>query len=137
MRANVQISPVPRLRSGAVMHPTPWSPYPATTPGPPPAPRRPTAIELGVLQGMFVLFLLPWFLLAIGGTMGLANTESTLAVLVVMAWWSYPVVAVVTSVFAWVLFGVRRLGPARWVNRVPLVWVLVGVVLLTWIWLAA
>ncbi|WP_155858787.1 hypothetical protein [Candidatus Blastococcus massiliensis] len=114
-------------------HPTPWSPYPATTTGPAPAPRRPTAIELGVLQGAFVLFLVPWFFLAIGGTMGLANWESILAAFVILAWWSYPLVAVVTSVVAWVLFGVRRLGAARWVNRVPLVWVLVGVVLLAWI----
>jgi hypothetical protein len=137
MQANVQISP---LRSAAVMHPTPWAPSP-WHPGMPPVPvrpsRRPAAIELGVVQGVFVLFLAPWLLLAVGGTMGLANTESGLAVLVILAWWSYPLVVLATTIAAWVLFGLHRLGAARWVNRVPLVWVAVGVVLLVWIWLAS
>lgn len=133
----MQISP---LRSAAVTHPTPtpWTPTPWGPVAPTaPEPRRPAAIELGVLQGVFVLFLLPWLLLAVGGTMGLANSESDAAVLVILAWWSYPLVILGTTIAAWVLFGMRHLGAARWVNRIPLVWVLVGAVLLTWIWLAS
>ena len=94
---------------------------------------RAAAIELGILQGLLGVFLVPWFALAIGGTMGLANWDSLLAAPIILAWWSYPLVALGTSIAAWVLFGMRRYGAARWVNRVPLPWVVVGVVLLVWI----
>lgn len=97
------------------------------------AERRATAIELGVLQGAYLLYLLPWFFLAIGGTMGLANWDSPFAALIVLAWWAYPFAAIGTTIAAWVLFAVRRHRAARWVNRVPLVWVVVGVVLIAWI----
>ncbi len=97
------------------------------------ASRRATALELGILQGAYLLFLLPWFFLAVGGTMGLANWDSIAAVFVILAWWVYPVVALGTTVAAWVLFGNRLLGAARWVNRAPLAWVLVGVALIGWI----
>jgi hypothetical protein len=117
------------------MHPTPAGHYDAPVPGPAPD-RRGAAQELGLLQVCYLVFLLPWFLLAIGGTMGLANVESTAPVLVVLAWWAYPFVASGTSIAAWVLFALRRHGAARWVNRVPLVWVVVGLGLLLWIWLA-
>ena len=109
------------------MHPTPLHPRP------PDALRQRTAVELGVLQGLFVVFLVPWFLLAIGGTMGLANWDSVFAVFVILAWWVYPFVALGTTIAAWVLFATRRYGAARWVNRVPLPWVAVGVALLVWI----
>lgn len=97
------------------------------------AERRASAIELGVLQGAYLLYLLPWFFLAIGGTMGLGNWNSLLAAPVIFAWWIYPVVALGTTVAAWVLFGTRRHVAARRVNRVPLLWVLVGVALIGWI----
>ena len=97
------------------------------------APRRAAAIELGVLQGLFVGYLVPWFFLAIGGTMGLANWDSLLAAPIILAWWIYPFVALGTTIAAWVLFGMRRHGAARWVNRVPLLWVVVGVALILWI----
>ncbi|RBY74982.1 hypothetical protein DQ239_18320 [Blastococcus sp. TF02-09] len=100
------------------------------------AARRAAAIELGVLQGLYVVFLLPWFLLAIGGTMGLANWESMAAAFIVLAWFAYPFVALGTTIAGWVLFGTRRHEAARWVNRVPLAWVVVGVVLLVAILLA-
>ena len=93
-------------------------------------------MELGLLQVCYLVFLLPWFLLAVGGTMSLANWESVLAVFVIGAWWAYPFVAFGTTGAAWVLFATRRYGAARWVNRVPLVWVAVGVVLLVWIFVA-
>jgi hypothetical protein len=99
----------------------------------PDAPRRAAAIELGLLQGLFVGYLLPWFFLAIGGTMGLANRDSLLAAPVIFAWWVYPFVAIGTTIAAWLLFGMRRHGAARWVNRVPLLWVAVGVPLIGWI----
>ena len=41
-----------------------------------------------------------------------------------------------TTIAAWVLFATRRHAAARWVNRVPLPWVTVGLVLLVWILLA-
>ncbi len=41
--------------------------------------RRTTAIELGILQGAYLLFLVPWFFLAIGGTISLANWDSIAA----------------------------------------------------------
>lgn len=97
------------------------------------ADRRATALELGVLQGAYLLYLLPWFFLAIGGTMGLANWDSLFAALIIFAWWAYPPAALGTTVAAWVLFAMRRHGAARWVNRVPLVWVAVGVALIGWI----
>lgn len=112
------------------MHPTPAGRYDMPVPD---ALRRRTAIELGVLQGCYLVYLLPWFLLAIGGTMGLANWESVFAVFVILAWWAYPFVALGTTIAAWVLFGLRRHPAARWVNRLPLAWVVVGVVLLVWI----
>lgn len=100
------------------------------------ATRRTAAIELGVLQGLYVMFLLPWLFLAIGGTMGLANWDSMLAAPIVFAWFGYPFVALGTTIAAWVLYASRRDGPARWVNRVPMVWVVVGVVLIVWILVA-
>jgi hypothetical protein len=110
------------------MHPMPLDRPPA-----PEAPRRGAAIELGLLQGLFVGFLVPWFFLAIGGTMGLGDSGSSWVVPVILAWWIYPFVALGTTIAAWVLFGLRRLGAARWVNRVPLLWVVVGVALIVWI----
>ncbi|MDT0278317.1 hypothetical protein [Blastococcus goldschmidtiae] len=118
-----------------MMHATPAGRHDAPVPGPDPA-RRGAAQELGLLQVCYLVFLLPWFLLAIGGTMGLANWESIVAAFVILAWWAYPFVALGTAIAAWALFATRRHGAARWVNRVPLVWVLVGVALLLWIWLA-
>lgn len=117
------------------MHPTPVGAYGAPVPGPGPARER-TAMELGFLQVCYLVFLLPWFLLAIGGTMSLANWESVFAVFVILAWWAYPFVALGTTIAAWVLFATRRHAAARWVNRVPLPWVAVGLVLLVWILLA-
>ena len=108
-------------------------PIPLDRPLDPAAPRRTAAIELGLLQGLFVGYLVPWFFLAIGGTMGLANWESIVAIFVIMAWWAYPFVALGTTIAAWVLFGMRRHGAARRVNRVPLLWVVVGVALILWI----
>ena len=115
------------------MHATPLD----RRPEPAAEPRRATAIEMGILQGAYLLFLVPWFFLAIGGTMGLANWDSLAAVFVIVAWWVYPVVALGTTIAAWVLFGLRRLGAARWVNRVPLAWVLLGVALVGWIAVAS
>jgi hypothetical protein len=100
---------------------------------PPHGSRRAAAIELGVLQGLYVVFLLPWIFLAVGGTMGLADWNSVLAAPIVLAWFGYPVVALGTTIAAWVLFGSRRHGAARWVNRVPLAWVVVGAALIVWI----
>ncbi len=117
------------------MHATPPNRWSGPVPGPAPATER-VAQELGLLQVGYLVFLLPWFLLAIGGTMSLANWESILAAFVILAWWAYPFVALGTSIAAWVLVAMRRYGAARWVNRVPLVWVTVGVVLLVWIFLA-
>ena len=115
------------------MHATPLD----RRPGPPsPALRRAAAIELGVLQGLFVLFLLPWFFLAVGGTMGLANWDSAAAAPIVLSWFAYPFVALGTTVAAWVLFATRQHAAARWVNRVPLVWVVVGIALIVWILVA-
>lgn len=114
-------------------HATPLDRRPGSPAGPTPADRSRTAVELGVLQGLFLLFLVPWFFLAIGGTMGLANWDSPFAALVLLAWWVYPFVALGTTIAAWVLFGTRRHGAARWVNRVPLPWVAVGLALLVWI----
>jgi hypothetical protein len=108
-------------------------PMPLGRPLDPGAPRRAAAIELGLLQGLFVGYLLPWFFLAIGGTMGLGDSGSSWVVPVILAWWIYPFVALGTTIAAWVLFGMRRHGPARWVNRVPLLWVVVGVALIVWI----
>lgn len=88
------------------------------------------------MQGGYLLFCLPWFLLAIGGTMSLANWDSIAAVFVILAWWLYPLVVLVAAVVAWSLFAGRRLPAARWVNLVPAPWVLVGVALLAWIALA-
>ena len=110
------------------MHPTPLD-----RPLDPDAPRRVAAIELGLLQGLFVGYLVPWFFLAIGGTMGLATWDSLLAAPIILAWWVYPFVALGTTIAAWVLFATRRHGVARWVNRVPLLWVAVGVALIVWI----
>jgi hypothetical protein len=108
-------------------------PMPLDRPLDPEAPRRAAAIELGLLQGLFVGYLVPWFFLAIGGTMGLANWDSLLAAPIILAWWVYPFVALGTTIGAWVLFGLRRHGAARWVNRLPLLWVVVGVALILWI----
>ncbi|WP_280790917.1 hypothetical protein [Blastococcus sp. TF02A_35] len=41
-----------------------------------------------------------------------------------------------TTVVAWVLFANRRVAPARWVNRVPLLWVAIGATLLLWVFVA-
>lgn len=117
------------------MLPVTSSPPPPGPGGPPPS-RRGLAWELGIVQGGYLLFCLPWFLLAVGGTMSLANWNSVLAVFVILAWWCYPVVFVVGTVVAWSLFGARLLTAARWVNLAPAPWVLVGVVLLAWIFLA-
>ncbi|MBN1091165.1 hypothetical protein JKP75_00265 [Blastococcus sp. TML/M2B] len=97
------------------------------------APRREAALELGVLQGLYLVYLLPWFVVAIGGTMSLANWESMASVAIIFAWFGYPFVALGTTIAAWVLFGTRRYATARWVNRVPLAWVVVGVALIAWI----
>jgi isoprenylcysteine carboxyl methyltransferase (ICMT) family protein YpbQ len=97
------------------------------------AARRRGAIELGVLQALYLLFLGPWFLVGIGGAMGMANVTSFWAALPIYAWFGYPFVAVTTTVVAWVLFATRHLSAARWTNRVPLLWVVVGVGLLTWV----
>ena len=133
MRANVQTSPISPLRSAAVLPVTPLDP-----PAGPASPRarRGGAWELGLVQAAYLLFCLPWFLLAIGGTMSLANWDSLLAPLIILAWWLYPGVFVVSAVTAWALFANRLVTAARWVNLAPVPWVLVGVVLLTWIALA-
>ncbi len=115
------------------MHTTPAGRYDAPVPDPL---RRRTATELALLQGGYVLYLLPWFFLAIGGTMGLGDSGSSWVVPVILAWWLYPFVALGTTIAAWVLFGMRRHGAARTVNRVPLLWVAVGVLLLVWILVA-
>ncbi len=118
------------LRSAAVTHAPPLDRRPTELPA---APRRAAAIELGVLQGLYVVYLLPWFFLAVGGTMGLATWDSAAAAPIVLAWFAYPFVALGTTIAAWVLFGTRQHAAARWVNRVPLVWVVVGVALIGWI----
>jgi hypothetical protein len=118
----------PPLRSAAVTYAPPVDRHPG-----PPVARRAAAIELGVLQGLYVVYLLPWFVLAVGGTMGLANWDSAAAAPIVLAWFAYPFVALGTTIAAWVLFGTRQHATARWVNRVPLVWVVIGVVLIAWI----
>lgn len=115
---------------------TVWTP-PAPVPAADPSARRRAAIELGVLQGLYVLFLLPWFMVAIGGVMAAGSAGTTLAALLIYAWFGYPFVAVGTTVTAWVLFGTRHEAAARWVNRVPLLWVVVGGAVLTWIFTAA
>ncbi|MGY2002737.1 hypothetical protein [Blastococcus sp. SYSU DS1024] len=101
-----------------------------------PAARRRAAIEIGVLQGLYVLFLLPWFMVAIGGVMAAGTAGTTLAALLIYAWFGYPFVALGTTVAAWVLFGTRSTAAARWVNRVPLLWVVVGGAVLTWVFTA-
>ena len=101
-----------------------------------PAARRRAAIELGVLQGLYVLFLLPWFMVAIGGVMAAGSANSSIAALVIYAWFGYPFVALGTTVAAWVLFGARSTAAARWVTRVPLLWVVVGAGVLTWVFTA-
>ncbi|MGY2126872.1 hypothetical protein [Blastococcus sp. SYSU DS0617] len=118
-----------------MMHATPPGRYDGPAPGPDPARRR-AAQELGLLQVCYVVFLLPWFLLAIAGTMGLANWDSPLAAPIFLAWWAYPFVAVGTTIAAWTLFGTRRYAAARRTNRIPLVWVAVGLALMVWIWTA-
>jgi hypothetical protein len=103
-----------------------------------PAPtRRRAAIELGVLQGVYLLFLVPWFAIVIAGAMGTGDSGSLLAVLLFFLWAGYPLVALVTTVVAWVLFANRSHAAARWVNRVPLLWVVLGCALLAWVFLAA
>ncbi|MCZ2858577.1 hypothetical protein [Blastococcus sp. VKM Ac-2987] len=91
---------------------------------------------MGVLQGVYVLFLAPWFFLAIGVVMGAANWNSPFAALLIVAWGGYPFVVLATTGAAWVLFATGRLAAARWTNRVPLVWVAAGTALLTWILVA-
>ncbi|MCF6507701.1 hypothetical protein E9549_09825 [Blastococcus sp. MG754426] len=86
-----------------------------------------------MLQGLYVLFLLPWSMVAVGGVMAAGSAGTTLAALLVYAWFGYPFVAVGTAVTAWVLFGTRHEVAARWVNRVPLLWVVVGGAVLTWV----
>jgi hypothetical protein len=110
---------------------TPLDPSAAPRP-----PRRGSAWEIGLIQGGYLLFCLPWFLLAIGGTMSLANWDSLLAPLIILAWWVYPVVVVASAVTAWALYASRLVRAARWVNLVPVPWVVTGVVMLTWIFLA-
>ena len=94
---------------------------------------RAAAIELGLLQGLFVGYLLPWFFLAIGGTMGLANWDSVLAVVVILAWWATRSSRSARRSRPGCCSAMRRHGAARWVNRVPLLWVVVGVALIVWI----
>ncbi|RBY96325.1 hypothetical protein DQ237_10775 [Blastococcus sp. TF02-8] len=101
------------------------------------AARRRAAIELGVLQGIYLLFLVPWFMVVIGGAMAAGSSGSLLAVLLFYVWAAYPVVALVTTGVAWMLYANRRPGPARWVNRVPLLWVVVGTALVVWAFLAS
>ncbi|RBY93858.1 hypothetical protein DQ244_00275 [Blastococcus sp. TBT05-19] len=102
-----------------------------------PAARRRAAIELGVLQGVYLLFLVPWFGIVVAGAMGAGSSGSLLAVLLFFVWAGYPLVALITTVAAWVLFATGRTAPARWVNRVPLLWVVLGSGLLTWVFLAS
>ncbi|MCA0144970.1 hypothetical protein [Blastococcus sp. LR1] len=115
--------------------------FPSTSlpPGLPvdPAARRRAAVELGVLQGVYLLFLVPWFGIVIAGAMGAGSSGSLLAVLLFYVWAGYPLVVLVTTVIAWVLFAKRSLAAARWVNRVPLVWVVLGSALLVWVFTAA
>jgi hypothetical protein len=99
--------------------------------------RRRAAIELGVLQGLYVLFVVPWFLLSVAGAMAAGSSGDLLAVLLVYAWFGYPLVALATTIAAWVLFGTGHPVAARWVNRTPLAWVVVGGAFLTWILIAA
>ncbi|TKJ23435.1 hypothetical protein [Blastococcus sp. CCUG 61487] len=113
---------------------TPFPPPPGPV-GPPPSRRR-AAWELGLAQGVYLLFLLPWFVLGVGGTMGLASWESDLAVLILLAWWIYPVVFVAGVAVSWSLFAGRLVTAARWVNLAPAPWVLLGLGLIVWILLA-
>ena len=122
------------LRSAAV---TAYPTAPASTGRPvDPTARRRTALELGVLQAVYLLFLVPWFGIVIAGAMGAGSSGSLLAVLLFYVWAGYPLVALETTVLAWVLFANRRHPAARWVNRVPLLWVVLGSALLTWVFLA-
>lgn len=99
--------------------------------------RRRAAIELGVLQGVYLLFLAPWYAIVIAGAMGAGSSVYLFAMVLFYVWAGYPLVALVTTVLAWMLFANRRLAAARWVNRVPLLWVVLGSALLTWVFLAA
>ncbi|WP_346621132.1 hypothetical protein [Blastococcus montanus] len=103
---------------------------------PDPGARRRAAVELGVLQGGYVLFLAPWFFLSIGVVMGAANWNSPFAAPLLLAWGAYPLVALVTTVVAWAWFAGGRFAAARWANRVPLVWVVTGAAVLIWVFTA-
>ena len=99
--------------------------------------RRRAAIELGVLQGLYVLFVVPWFLLSVAGAMAAGSSGSLLAVLLIYAWFGYPLVALGTTIGSWVLFGTGHPAAARWLNRLPLLWVVVGAALLAWMFIAS
>jgi hypothetical protein len=123
------------LRSAAV------TAFPSTSlpsaPPQDPAVRRRAAVELGVLQGVYLLFLVPWFGIVVAGAMGAGSSGSLLAVLLFYVWAGYPLVVLATTVIAWVLFANRSLAAARWVNRGPLLWVVLGTGLLLWVFTAA
>jgi hypothetical protein len=69
--------------------------------------------------------------------MGAGSSGSLLAVLLFYVWAGYPLVVLATTVIAWVLFANRSLAAARWVNRGPLLWVVLGTGLLLWVFTAA
>ena len=124
------------LRCAAVTaFPAAPSPYgPGSVPDP--GVRRRAAVELGVLQGLYLLFLIPWFMVAFAGAMAAGTSGALLAVLLIYTWFAYPVVAVGTTIAAWVLFATGHPAAARWVNRVPLLWVVVGAGILIWVFTA-
>ena len=112
------------------------SPYgPASVPDP--GLRRRAAIEMGVLQGLYLLFVVPWFMLSIAGAMAAGTSGTLLAVLLIYAWFGYPLVALGTTIAAWIVFATGHPAGARWVNRVPLPWVVVGGAMLIWIFTAS
>ncbi|MCE1254789.1 MAG: hypothetical protein LWX83_14735 [Anaerolineae bacterium] len=91
-------------------------------------------IWLIVSQGMSLLSLLPWLVIAGLSVMAFDSGVSTEAVLFVGFIWSYPFFVIGLAIAAWVLFVYKKIKAALIVTSLPLIPALALLIYIGWMW---
>ncbi|MEN9934953.1 MAG: hypothetical protein RLZZ387_1532 [Chloroflexota bacterium] len=69
--------------------------------------------------------LLPWFPMALMSFMSTDSGVTPGAIAFIVVMWSYPLLPIICSIVAWVLFARGNVSGAMWATSIPLLFVLV------------